>query len=190
MKRKIAISVMLLALVMTAALIGSAQQQQLEPQDTTGLPAVSWKRGLALAPVPLNMEGKNRKAVGTGSYLVNAVQGCNDCHTNPPYVAGSDPFRGQTAQINATNYLAGGTHFGPFTSRNLTPEPPSGMPAGLTLDQFIEVMRTGRDFDNLHPQISPLLQVMPWPTFRNMTDDDLTSIYQYLSAIPHAETPK
>ena len=47
------------------------------------------------------------------------------------------------------------------------------MPAGLTLDQFIQVMRTGKDFDNLHPQMGPLLQVMPWPISRNMTDDDL-----------------
>jgi hypothetical protein len=29
-----------------------------------------------------------------------------------------------------------------------------------------------------------LLQVMPWPTFQNMTDRDLESIYTYLSAIP------
>jgi hypothetical protein len=28
---------------------------------------------LAIAPVPLNMEGKNPELVGLGSYLVNAV---------------------------------------------------------------------------------------------------------------------
>ena len=29
-----------------------------------------------------------------------------------------------------------------------------------------------------------LLQVMPWPTYANMTDRDLLAIYTYLSSIP------
>ena len=28
------------------------------------------------------------------------------------------------------------------------------------------------------------LQIMPWPTFQSMTDRDLDTIYEYLSAIP------
>src|SRR5438094_6482828 len=39
------------------------------------------KAGFRIAPVPLNFKGKNRERVGLGSYLVNAVGGCNDCHT-------------------------------------------------------------------------------------------------------------
>ena len=31
------------------------------------------KQGLAIAPVDLNLRGKNRALVGLGSYLVNAV---------------------------------------------------------------------------------------------------------------------
>ncbi|HZS03782.1 MAG TPA: hypothetical protein VFD58_02825 [Blastocatellia bacterium] len=61
------------------------------------------------------------------------------------------------------------------------------MPAGLTLEQFYETLRTGKDQKNRHPQISPLLQVMPWPAFGKMTDRDILAIYLYLSAIPHAE---
>ena len=147
------------------------------------------QKGLTISPVPISAgAGRTRLLIGLGSYLVNAVGGCNDCHTNPSYAEGGDPFRGQPTKINATNYLAGGVKFGPFTSRNLTPDPQRGnLPAGLTLEDFINVMRTGKDRDNLHPQISPLLQVMPWPVFRNMTDRDLQAIYFYLSAIPHAE---
>ena len=74
--------------------------------------------------------------------------------------------------------------FGPFTSRNLTPRASDGRPAGLTLEQFIEVMRVGTDFKNRHPQISPLLQVMPWPVYGKMSDRELQSIYEYLRAIP------
>ena len=48
-------------------------------------------------------------------------------------------------------------------------------------------MRHGFDFDHAHPQFGPLLQVMPWPAYANMTAHDLRTIYEYLSAIPHAE---
>jgi hypothetical protein len=147
------------------------------------------QQGFAIAPVPLNLKGKNRAEVGLGSYLVNAVGGCNDCHTNPPYAAGGDPFRGQAKQVNAAKYLGGGVTFGPFTSRNLTPDK-SGLPiGGDTFSQFLHTIRTGIDPDHLHPQISPLLQVMPWPVYQNMTDSDLRAIYEYLSAIPCVEGP-
>ncbi len=33
-----------------------------------------------------------------------------------------------------------------------------------------------------------LLQVMPWPIYKNMTDHDLRAIYEYLSAIPCIDT--
>ncbi len=148
--------------------------------------------GLALSPVPLGQIGigRSRLLVGLGSYLVN-TSGCNDCHTNPSYVKGGDPFMGQPEQINTAGFLAGGMQFGPFTSRNLTPDPNEGnLPAGLTLDQFIHVMRTGEDLDKLHPQMGPLLQVMPWPTFGKKTDLDLEAIYNYLLHIPHVDTPK
>jgi hypothetical protein len=125
--------------------------------------------------------------VGLGSYIVNARAGCSDCHTNPYFLPGGDPFLGQPPQVNAAHYLAGGRPFGPFKSRNITPDVQSGLPAGLTFDQFMEVMRTGKDFDNQHPQFGPLLQVMPWPFSSKMTDDDLRNIYEYLSAIPHAD---
>ena len=29
-----------------------------------------------------------------------------------------------------------------------------------------------------------LLQVMPWPVYQTISDDDLRAIYEYLSAIP------
>ena len=86
--------------------------------------------------------------------------------------------------VNAKHYLAGGQHFGPFVSRNLTPE--NGLPAGHIFAEFRTILRTGKDFDHAHPQISPLLQVMPWPTYQSMTDHDILAIYEYLSAIPPA----
>ena len=148
------------------------------------------QQGFAIAPVPLNLRGKNRALVGLGSYLVNAVGGCNDCHTNPSYVDGGDPFMGQPKQVNAAGYLAGGQHFGPFVSRNITPDA-NGLPAGLTFPQFLTEIRTGHDFDCMpgDPPPCPLLQVMPWPTYQGMVERDLRAIYEYLRAIPSLPTP-
>ena len=142
------------------------------------------QRGFDLAPVTLNLRGKNRALVGLGSYIVN-TGGCNDCHTNPSYLAGGDPFAGEPEQINVNCYLSGGNDFGIVRSRNLTPDS-QGRPAGLTLEEFIHVLRTGEDttspgdppFDN------GLLQIMPWPVFGKKTDRDLTAVYEYLRAIP------
>jgi len=143
--------------------------------------------GYAIAPVPLDLKGKNRALVGLGSYIVNGAGACNGCHTSPPFAEGGNPFLGQPTQVNASKYLSGGIAFGPFVSRNLTPNR-LGRPAGFTLAQFIEVMRTGKDLKNIPPPVpSPevnLLQVMPWPEYRQMTDRDLTAIYEYLTAIP------
>lgn len=142
-------------------------------------------QGLKIAPVPLALDGKDASLIGYGSYLVNAVGGCNDCHTNPSYATGGDPFKGEKPVVNVAGYLGGGTKFGPFTSRNLTPEPDKfNRPAGMTFEEFLETMRTGMDHDNHHPEISPLLQVMPWPAYAQMTDYDLRAIYEYLRCIP------
>jgi len=142
------------------------------------------RRGYEVAPVPLKLSGLNPALVGLGSYIVNAQGGCNDCHTIPSYVEGGDPFRGQPELVNQAGYLAGGAQFGPFISRNLTPRASNGRPAGLTLEQFVQAMRYGTDFKNGHPQISPLLQVMPWPVYGKMSDRELQAIYEYLRAIP------
>jgi len=57
------------------------------------------------------------------------------------------------------------------------------MPAGLTLQEFVNVIRTRQYPDNQ----GSLLQVMPWPIYLNMTNRDLAAIYEYLGSIPQAE---
>jgi mono/diheme cytochrome c family protein len=129
------------------------------------------QRGFEITPVPLNLKGKNRALVGLGSYIVN-TGGCNDCHTNPSYAPGGNPFLGEPEP------------FGPgLFSANITPDA-LGRPAGLTLQQFIATLRTG------HNPLDPpgvLLQVMPWPAFGKKTDQDLRAIYEYLRSIPSIE---
>jgi hypothetical protein len=157
-------------------------------EDSCGGEEARIELGIRIAPVPLNLTGKSRDMVGLGSYLVN-VGGCNDCHTQPNYADGGDPFQGQPKKINAKGYLGGGgTPFGPvFVPRNLTPDKTGLAEGGHTYDEFAQIIRTGIDLDHAHPQISPLLQVMPWPNYQEMSDRDLRAIYEYLGAIPCVE---
>lgn len=148
-------------------------------------------RGFEIAPVRLNLRGKDLELVGLGSYIVNGQGGCNDCHTLPSYKDGRSPFLGQREKINTETYLAGGVPFGPFVSRNLTPRA-NGLPANLTWDQFRKTLRTGEDMKNRPPHVpsddKDLLQVMPWPVYGKMSNRDLRAIYEYLSAIPSLPT--
>lgn len=159
------------------------------------------RRGFDEAPVPLNLAGKNRALVGLGSYIVNVVSECDGCHSAGPqtqFLPGGNPFFGQPEQVNPATYLGGGRDFGAFPSpaspthiisRNLTPDH-TGLPiGGDTFEEFEHTIRTGIDPDQLHlglpaPFRGDLLQIMPWPAFRNMNDRELRAIYEYLSAIP------
>lgn len=170
--------------------------------------------GFAIAPVPLNLQGKNRSLVGLGSYIVNAQSDCNGCHDQGPpseFVPGANPYFGQHPEmINPKGYLAGGRDFqtldakglsAHIISRNLTPDKTGTPEGGVTFDQFVQIMRHGTDFDGWHPTctgalgphcVPPpfdgrLLQIMPWPVDGNMNDHDLRAIYEYLKAIPCLE---
>jgi hypothetical protein len=144
--------------------------------------------GYAIAPVPLDLEGKNPALVGLGSYIVNAQADCAGCHSFPQYADEGDPHLGQPEESNQATYLSGGADFFlPFVPPNLTPDR-EGRPARLTLEEFLLVLNTGADIKNRQPFVpsedNDLLQVMPWPVFGKMTDREKRAIYEYLRAIP------
>jgi hypothetical protein len=129
------------------------------------------RHGLDISPVPIatsTLTSEEAEQLGQGSYLVNAIGACNDCHTpgGPPPV----------------KFLAGGTSFAidgtnVVYARNLTPGP-TGL--RLTEAEFITAMRTGKDFGSA----GQTLLVMPWPQIRWLATADLRAIYAYLKAIP------
>jgi hypothetical protein len=168
--------------------------------------------GFEIAPVHLNLDGKNPALVGLGSYIVN-TEGCNDCHSAGPrteYAMGGNPFFGQPKKVNQGTYLGGGRDFGELAvppvgsahiiSRNLTPTPKTGLPGGdITYEKFLQIIRHGTDFDTtIHPTCTgapnvgcipkpfdgSLLQVMPWPNFKDLTDHETRAVYEYLKAVP------
>jgi hypothetical protein len=172
------------ASIVTLALLIAFASSPAPAADSTDADAA-----IKLAPVTLKYDAKDRAAVARGSYLVNAVGGCVSCHTMPTFEPGGDPFKGETEKVNTKNYLAGGKCFGPNRSPNITPDD-KGLPGGLTAANFVESIRTGKVHmmeNGKAPDPNDIQKVMPWPEFRNMTDDDLNAVYVYLAAIPHAD---
>jgi hypothetical protein len=240
-------AVLTLALIVLAGMLRSTPRVKAQDWDNDEASLV--RIGFEIAPVPLNLEGKDRDLVGLGSFLVNAVGDCNGCHTgglapNFNYANNHNPYFGQPAKNDPSTYLSGGTDFGPavppsppggfafypwatppapssyppaayggyvgpnMITRNLTPDK-TGLPeGGHTLEEFMTILKTGKDFDHLHPtctSATPVptpancipppvdgsrLQVMPWPVFHNLTDHQMEAIYEYLKAIPCVEGPK
>jgi hypothetical protein len=206
-------AVVAFAAIMLAGMLNSSPRVKATQGGDDGGNESKIQRGFDIAPVHLNLDGKNLALVGLGSYLVNTGF-CNECHNAGPaisqYAPGGNPYFGQPKVINQATYLGGGRDFGAVApgsahiiSRNLTPDK-TGLPeGGRTFSDFVLIMRTGVDLDNLHPTCTgavnsgcipapfrgDLLQTMPWPAVKDLTDHDLRAIYEYLSAIPCVAGP-
>jgi hypothetical protein len=134
-----------------------------------------------------------------GRYLVQ-TSGCNDCHTpmklglNGPepdlakalsghpegFSVGDPPDLGDGGWLwagTATNTAFAGP-WGVSFAANLTPDTETGMGA-WNEEMFIKAMREGKVFGGGRPIMPP----MPWPAYRNFTDDDLKAIFAYLQSL-------
>ena len=138
-------------------------------------------------------------AVARGQYIV-AAAGCNDCHTpwkmgpegpepdmtralsgHPETLAvaipanlGKGPWTWAAAETNTAFSGPWGISY----AANLTPDQNTGL--GIwTEDMFVRAIRTGRHMGTSRPINPP----MPWPAFRNYSDEDLHAIYSYLRTL-------
>ena len=137
--------------------------------------------------------------VKRGEYLVT-IGGCNDCHTplkmgpkgpepdmtrmlsgHPEQLVITEPARLPPGPWMIASAPTNTAHSGPwgvsFTA-NLTPDKETGLGA-WTADQFVTAIRTGRHLGKGRPILPP----MPWPVYRNLTDDDLKSVFAYLQTL-------
>ena len=133
-----------------------------------------------------------------GNYLV-LTAGCHDCHTPtkmgpqgpepdmslalsghpaamklPPPPAASGPW---IASI-AASMTAWAGPWGISYTANLTPDKETGL-GSYTEAQFIQTIREGKK----QGRGRSLLPPMPWPMYRNFTDEDLKAIFAYLQSI-------
>jgi mono/diheme cytochrome c family protein len=139
-----------------------------------------------------------------GKYLVD-THACHDCHT--PWKMGAkgpEPdmtrlLSGHPASIGALKLppafpkdspwvmAAAGTNtawagpWGISYTMNLTPDQNTGI--GIwTEKMFMDALRTGKHMGTASSR--DILPPMPWPSFGQMTDDELKAIYAYLRTIP------
>ena len=160
---------------------------------------------------PAAQAGLGSSKVDRGRHLVDSMA-CTDCHTpmkfdaklNMPVPDAERFLSGHPAGAPTAAAMAPGSAmvvgqtgtsfrfpFGVVYSANLTPDE-TGL-KGWSEKMFVDAIRTGRHMGGTGRPIYP---PMPWPSFRNLGDEDLRAIYAYLRTIkpvrndvPDAEIP-
>jgi mono/diheme cytochrome c family protein len=138
--------------------------------------------------------------IARGKYLVT-TSACHDCHTpwhigpggpepdmsrmlsghpeslviEQPATLSSGPW---TLASTPTNTAWSGAWGVSFTA-NLTPDAETGL-GKWTLTTFMQAIRTGRHMGRGRQILPP----MPFPMYRNFTDEDFAAIFAYLRSIP------
>lgn len=146
----------------------------------------------------------NEDLVKRGNYLVNII-GCDDCHSPkkmgefgpeviPELRLSGYPSSRPIAKPDSNVIKEGWVLFGPdFTSAagpwgisfaaNITPDA-TGI-GNWKEEQFIKAIKEGKwkGLDDSRPLLPP----MPWFVYKNMTDEDLKSIFAFLRTIKPVE---
>jgi mono/diheme cytochrome c family protein len=127
-----------------------------------------------LPPVAHVAEPDHTNQVEYGKYLANAAH-CSACHT---------PTDDHGMPIAGMEFGGGSDIAGPWTggakivhinALNITPDA-SGI-GYFDEAMFIDVIRNGGF------KTRPLMSIMPWDYFRNLSDDDLKAIFAYLKSV-------
>jgi mono/diheme cytochrome c family protein len=125
-------------------------------------------------PARIATAGVATEPLARGRYLVNAMS-CTLCHT---------PVSAETGEYDKRFFLAGGMRvsaypWGVWYSRNLTPDPETGLGQWSEADIVTAITQgIARDGRRLHPM------AMPWVWFSRLTAADAQAIATYLKALP------
>lgn len=143
------------------------------------------------------------ESLAEGKYLIN-TGGCSDCHS-PKIMTAMGPMPDTSKLLSG--HPAGSplppitydgtkpgnwmlfspdltTFIGPWGmsfSANLTPDSTTGL-GTWTTENFIKTMRTGKHLGQEGGR--PILPPMPWQPVGEMTDEDLSLMFDYLKTIP------
>ncbi len=133
-------------------------------------PPEAFSQPVGNAPPPLDriQEPAQRAIAERGKYIVT-YSGCSECHT-------SQGDKGPRWE----EYLAGGNklsskHGGTVVSRNLTPDPQTGL-ARRTFSDVQRILQSGVLSDGRQADH----RAMPWSSFSNWTEEDRYAVIVYL----------
>jgi mono/diheme cytochrome c family protein len=128
---------------------------------------------VAAATTLLPMAAQAESQIERGHYLA-VVAGCNDCHT-PGFFLGN-PDRAKYLGGSDVGFEIPG--LGVFPGRNITPDKETGI-GNWTDEQIATALTTGK-----RPDGRQLAAIMPYPSFINMTKEDVAAIIAFLHSIP------
>jgi len=153
------------------------------------------------APAPAAESQPKQSPVERGKYLVEAIAGCDDCHTPKKGMGPDGPVLDMTRRLSghsekdvmpappkpagpwvvtgAGDLTAWAGPWGVSYPINLTPDENTGI--GIwTEDMFVRAIKQNKHMG----QSRPILPPMPVHIFKNMTDDDLKAIFAFLKTLP------
>lgn len=143
--------------------------------------------------------GERGDPVARGKRLVDSHD-CHACHTpmkmgpggpepdmslalsgHPQKLVMPPPpkLEGPWGWVGSTTNTAFAGPWGISYAINLTPDPDTGM-GKWQEGEFVQALKTGKHLGVGRPIMPP----MPWPAYRNMTDQQLRAIYAYLRSVP------
>ena len=145
--------------------------------------SLNFPLNLIVKTIPKDLEGPmpaipdKSNTLAYGAYMVNAVS-CINCHTKM-----------EKGKIMPGTEFAGGFKFCNegqcVTSANITPDNETGIGL-MTKEVFLDKFRFYRDEKarNILVGKSGNNTVMPWALYSNLTDEDLSAIYNFLRTLP------
>jgi len=112
--------------------------------------------------------------VAYGRYIVTALAHCFECHSGPDEHGAPDPVH----RLGAGGFLITLAPGATVRTPNITPDPETGI--GKWSDADIKKALT----QGVRPDGRHLSPPMPFPFFKNMTNDDLDAVVAFIRTIP------
>jgi hypothetical protein len=139
---------------------------------------VGWRPFLGPKARPLTDRTFERtpQRLERGRYIAAALSGCLYCHSPHDWNASGQPI--VASMLGAGGVLPFANLPGRVVGPNLTADPETG--AGRwSDDQFARAIREGIGHDG-----RALFPMMPYPHYRNMSDEDLASVVVFFRSLP------
>jgi mono/diheme cytochrome c family protein len=110
-----------------------------------------------------------------GKYLVDGVMGCFSCHTDADW---SKPGAPPVAGREGSGHVRSDQDTPWLIAPNITPDKETGA-GNWSDDTLARAIREGIGHDG-----RALFSVMPYPNYREMSDEDLASVIVYVRSVP------